>query len=163
MARFRKAITMNNEIIPANRERTIAVLNGWIMLVVVISLLLGSTGLIIYSIVGGIQAQNHPYFSLLIVSVLLEIVTFVCLPGFFTLQPNEARVLILFGAYRGTVRQSGFHWGNPFYSNGGQPSGATRRMSEAEGNLAKGKLAGGVRHRRSQSRHRISLRARTLN
>jgi regulator of protease activity HflC (stomatin/prohibitin superfamily) len=36
--------------------------------------------------------------------------------GFMTLQPNEARVLILFGAYKGTVRRSGFHWTNPFYS-----------------------------------------------
>ena len=34
--------------------------------------------------------------------------------GFFTLQPNEGAVLILFGAYKGTVRQSGFHWANPF-------------------------------------------------
>jgi len=32
------------------------------------------------------------------------------------LQPNEARVLILFGAYHGTVRTSGFHWTNPFYT-----------------------------------------------
>jgi len=36
--------------------------------------------------------------------------------GYFTLQPNQARVLILFGAYKGTVRESGFHWANPFYS-----------------------------------------------
>jgi regulator of protease activity HflC (stomatin/prohibitin superfamily) len=34
--------------------------------------------------------------------------------GFFTLQPNEARVLVLFGSYKGTVRKSGFHWTNPF-------------------------------------------------
>jgi len=34
--------------------------------------------------------------------------------GFFTLQPNEGRVLILFGSYQGTVRESGFHWTNPF-------------------------------------------------
>ncbi len=40
------------------------------------------------------------------------------LVGHFTLQPNQARVLILFGAYHGTVRQSGFHWANPFYSKG---------------------------------------------
>jgi regulator of protease activity HflC (stomatin/prohibitin superfamily) len=33
--------------------------------------------------------------------------------GFFTLQPNEAAVLILFGAYRGTVRHSGFFFTNP--------------------------------------------------
>ncbi|MBI3270221.1 MAG: SPFH domain-containing protein [Planctomycetes bacterium] len=36
--------------------------------------------------------------------------------GHFTLQPNEARVLLLFGSYVGTVRQSGFYWANPFYS-----------------------------------------------
>ncbi len=33
--------------------------------------------------------------------------------GFFTLQPNEAAVLLLFGAYKGTVRVAGFHWANP--------------------------------------------------
>lgn len=37
---------------------------------------------------------------------------FIC-GGFFTLQPNEARVLVLFGSYKGTVRDSGFHWTNP--------------------------------------------------
>jgi regulator of protease activity HflC (stomatin/prohibitin superfamily) len=35
--------------------------------------------------------------------------------GFFTLQPNEAAVLLLFGAYKGTVRGAGFHWANPLY------------------------------------------------
>ncbi len=33
--------------------------------------------------------------------------------GYFTLQPNMAAVLILFGRYRGTVRRPGFHWANP--------------------------------------------------
>ena len=36
------------------------------------------------------------------------------LPGFFTLQPNKAMVLILFGAYVGTVKANGFFWVNPF-------------------------------------------------
>lgn len=38
--------------------------------------------------------------------------------GHFTLQPNQARVLILFGAYRGTVKKDGFHWANPLYTRG---------------------------------------------
>ncbi len=38
------------------------------------------------------------------------------LRGFFALQPNQARVLVLFGAYKGTVRAGGFYWANPFYS-----------------------------------------------
>jgi len=37
----------------------------------------------------------------------------VLLFGFFTLQPNIAAVLILFGRYVGTVHESGFHWANP--------------------------------------------------
>jgi regulator of protease activity HflC (stomatin/prohibitin superfamily) len=36
--------------------------------------------------------------------------------GFFTLQPNEAAVLILFGEYKGTVKKSGWHYTNPFYT-----------------------------------------------
>ncbi len=35
--------------------------------------------------------------------------------GFFTLQPNIAAVLTLFGDYKGTVQECGFHWANPFY------------------------------------------------
>lgn len=41
---------------------------------------------------------------------------FLMLMGFFTIQPNQARVLILFGDYKGTVRDEGFHWANPFLS-----------------------------------------------
>jgi regulator of protease activity HflC (stomatin/prohibitin superfamily) len=35
--------------------------------------------------------------------------------GFVIVNPNEANVLILFGTYKGTIKQSGFHWVNPFY------------------------------------------------
>ena len=51
-----------------------------------------------------------------LISVLFVLLAFVLLLGHFTLQPNEARVLILFGDYKGTVRENGFHWTNPFYS-----------------------------------------------
>ena len=44
----------------------------------------------------------------------LLVVAIIACSGFFALQPNEAAVLILFGAYRGTVRDSGFFWTNPF-------------------------------------------------
>jgi regulator of protease activity HflC (stomatin/prohibitin superfamily) len=37
---------------------------------------------------------------------------FGCLP----VQPNQARVLLLFGEYKGTVSETGFYWVNPFYS-----------------------------------------------
>jgi regulator of protease activity HflC (stomatin/prohibitin superfamily) len=46
---------------------------------------------------------------------LLFLTAFFCSFGFFTLQPNEAIVLILFGAYKGSVRESGFWFTNPLY------------------------------------------------
>ncbi len=36
------------------------------------------------------------------------------MPGFFVVNPNTSRVLVLFGRYRGTVRTDGFWWTNPF-------------------------------------------------
>jgi len=38
------------------------------------------------------------------------------LPGYFIVQPNVSRVLVLFGRYRGTLREEGFFWTNPFTS-----------------------------------------------
>jgi regulator of protease activity HflC (stomatin/prohibitin superfamily) len=34
--------------------------------------------------------------------------------GFFTVEPNQAVVLVFFGSYVGTVREAGFWWTNPF-------------------------------------------------
>jgi len=36
--------------------------------------------------------------------------------GLFTVAPNDGQVLQLFGAYRGTVREAGLRWANPFYT-----------------------------------------------
>ena len=91
-------------------------LSGWFMLPVNILLLLGGIALLIWGIV---ITANHPkqQFSYLIIAgPILEVFAIVMLCGHFTLQPNEARVLLLFGAYCGTVRDSGFFWANPFYS-----------------------------------------------
>ncbi len=38
----------------------------------------------------------------------------ILLCGFFVLQPNQARVMIFFGEYRGTFRETGYFWVNPF-------------------------------------------------
>ncbi|MDP6539608.1 MAG: SPFH domain-containing protein [Planctomycetota bacterium] len=45
---------------------------------------------------------------------LMLLVILVTLPGFFIVGPNMARVLVLFGKYKGTVRKQGFFWTNPF-------------------------------------------------
>jgi regulator of protease activity HflC (stomatin/prohibitin superfamily) len=49
-----------------------------------------------------------------VVLLFLLIVSAAILPlGYFTLQSNEAKVLVLFGRYKGTIRSDGFHWTNP--------------------------------------------------
>ena len=107
---------MNPDTQSANRERLVEVFNGWAVLPIHLLLLPGSVVLLIYSIASGVEAQGHPYWLGLTAAILGILTWILTLSGYFTLQPNEARVLVLFGAYRGTVRKSGFHWGNPFYS-----------------------------------------------
>ena len=51
---------------------------------------------------------------LIVLSVFLSLVACVLPVGFFIVNPNESRVLVLFGKYRGTVRKNGFSWTNPF-------------------------------------------------
>src|SRR5215813_4255194 len=101
---------MNNEPLTSHRERIVQVLNGWVMLPTLIGGFFGAWALLIYSIAAGVKQVGHPIWPLFIPAVILIGTTIVMLFGFFTLQPNEARVLILFGAYKGTVKDSGFHW-----------------------------------------------------
>lgn len=55
--------------------------------------------------------QNFFGITVGIVSVLIfSLMT----PGFLVLNPNESSVLTLFGAYKGTLKQNGFYWLNPF-------------------------------------------------
>lgn len=118
------------------------------MLIAVVFLLLVGGAIVIESFtVWG--TSEAPLWWALIGGLLIIGLCVLAMPGFFTLQPNEARVLVLFGNYKGTVRAPGFHWANPFYSNAaaGQPV--------AEDPKSKGK-------RKNASRFKISLRARTL-
>lgn len=46
---------------------------------------------------------------------LLIVLTFLILPGLMVVNPNESMVMVLFGAYRGTVKHNGFWWAVPFY------------------------------------------------
>ena len=153
---------MNSNQAAANQERVVRVQNGWVLLPLLLALLVGTIALFVHSI-HKLATAGPSFVPLLVAAILLLPTTIILLTGFFTLQPNEARVLILFGAYRGTVRESGFHWGNPFYSNGsaqsgGAPMGEAQRAAMAAKGMATGPAA-----RQAAARHKISLRARTLN
>src|SRR5258705_162461 len=98
---------MTRNAATANQEMTVRVWNGWFMLVLLLACFFGDVALLIRA-----EQANKVFFA-----IILPVIVFL-LVGLFSLQPNEARVLVLFGAYKGTVRESGFHWGNPLYSNG---------------------------------------------
>lgn len=104
---------MNNQIQIASKERQVRVLNGWFMAGIVFLMIAGSLYLTIHSIVVAVQHNTEPDLPSLFGGILGLILSAIFASGFFTLQPNEARVLLLFGAYVGTVRESGFHWTNP--------------------------------------------------
>jgi len=91
------------------REKEIRPLSGWLMLPV----LLGAgvaLGLWFREIV---TTGATPTF---ILTWSLAVTGWtVLMTGFFTLQPNVAVVMVLFGKYAGSVKTSGFHWANPFF------------------------------------------------
>ena len=138
---------MNASQATVNRERVAEVQNGWIMLTLLLGALIADIAAIILF---------RPQELALVLHVALAIFLITMMPGFFSLQPNEARVLVLFGAYKGTARTSGIHWGNPFYSNGPQAS-----LQVRDGAIKVEKPA--ARRAQTRGRNKISLRARTLN
>jgi len=154
---------MNTVQSTTSQERAVPVQNGWIMLPVLLILLVGDIALLIFAIKDGIETTGQPHGWLVVLSLLLLPVCVLLLTGFFTLQPNEARVLILFGDYKGTVRTSGFHWGNPFYTNGPGQLGMLAQAAAREGKLAGTKAGTGAPAQKTMGRNKISLRARTLN
>jgi len=152
---------MNTEPLTSNRERVVKVPNGWVMFPIVLLMFLGGIALLIYSIAAGVKAEGHPFWSLFVLALILEPLSIVLFVGFFTLQPNEARVLVLFGEYKGTVRDAGFHWGNPFYSNASIQHGTTGPTVEVERHVGAGKP--GHSGPKRPSRFKVSLRARNFN
>jgi len=149
---------MNTNKVTAAHEQVVRVQNGWAMLILLIAALLADSGLMVFSIKDGVETTGEPHGGLLAIAIVALPIIVVLMTGFFTLQPNQARVLVLFGAYKGTVRTPGFHWGNPFYSNGPQQAASWRA------NLVAAKAgANSTAGQRPLGRNKISLRARTLN
>src|SRR5438132_367313 len=155
-------MTMNTKQAAANAERVVRVQNGWVMLPVLVGLLFADITLLIFAIEDGTRTIGQPHAALVVAFLLLLLVCAILRKGFFTLQPNEARVLVLFGNYQGTVRTSGFHWGNPFYTNGSQQVGLSvgAEMHSKLASLHEGTRA---TSRQTLGRNKMSLRARTLN
>ena len=84
-----------------NREKEIKPTSGYTMLLMIFVLTVAG--------ILGIVFLHHPIFIILFLVALISFI------GFFFVYPNGSRVLTLFGEYKGTVKEHGFYWVNPFY------------------------------------------------
>lgn len=93
-----------------HEERVVTPMSGWFPLFLFLLLTFGGTAAIIYSGVNNLgPAAVLPCLLAMGLGLLM-------LFGFMAIAPNQARVLLLFGNYKGSVRTSGFYWVNPFFS-----------------------------------------------
>ena len=83
------------------------VLNGFLMLFVCIALIIA--GAILLANSADSFWAGFPFGLMILLGII-------CLPGLFMLEPNEAKVMVFFGKYRGTFTRAGYSWVNPFMS-----------------------------------------------
>jgi regulator of protease activity HflC (stomatin/prohibitin superfamily) len=147
---------------PSTNEFEKGAIPGFPMLFAQILWMLGSAYLFLASVAyAQVNPESVPWGVFL--AALAFIAGFISFFGYFTLQPNEARVQILFGSYKGTVRSSGFHWANPFYSRsrgGGNPTPAEGKAAPLSQRDVLRAVRAGLNPSKST---KLSLRAHNFN
>ncbi|GIW98389.1 MAG: membrane protein [Pirellulaceae bacterium] len=98
------------------QEKVVKPLSGWWMLVAELVAIPLAVGLFVYAVNNAQVLTGAQLSAALAVSLLLAAAASIALFGFQAVAPNEARVLLLFGVYRGSIVESGFYWVNPFYT-----------------------------------------------
>jgi regulator of protease activity HflC (stomatin/prohibitin superfamily) len=83
-------------------EKQITATSGYLMLLVLLLVIVGT--------VAALVMTANPWYLLGAPLMIL------IMRGFFIVNPNSSKVLVLFGAYKGTVKDNGFFWANPFYT-----------------------------------------------
>jgi regulator of protease activity HflC (stomatin/prohibitin superfamily) len=74
---------------------------------------------IVYPLLNGYliwTGLNQSTIAFVVLGALLALLWFILVGGFFTIEPNGSRAMVLFGKYKGTVKSNGFFWANPFLS-----------------------------------------------
>lgn len=90
-------------------EKSRQVMSGYSMLFVGITMIAAA----VYCFVRIIQTGNPLWVIPVVLCLLIGVLILV---GLFIVNPNDSRVLVLFGTYKGTVKKNGFFWANPFLS-----------------------------------------------
>jgi regulator of protease activity HflC (stomatin/prohibitin superfamily) len=94
------------------KEKSYRPLSGWLPLPLSAALLVGGPWYTVVSLHALSMAEGSPWA--IVGGVLAIIAGVVSLVGYMAITPNDSRVLLLFGEYKGSVRDSGFFWVNPF-------------------------------------------------
>ena len=92
------------------REIERRAMSGWLMLPILFVLM-------VVAVWGFISAVRPPQDgTMILLWIVVFILDFFGWVGFFIVNPNEAKVLQIFGKYVGTVKAPGLRWANPFFS-----------------------------------------------
>ncbi|MCO5738831.1 MULTISPECIES: SPFH domain-containing protein [Stenotrophomonas maltophilia group] len=113
------------------KEKSLASLNGLGTLAGSLLVALAGTALFVLGATTR-TGSGSPNLLLMLAGMLVIFAAVFILAGLYTIQPNQAAVLSLFGKYVGTVKDNGLRWNNPFY--------AKRRVSQRVRNFESGKL-----------------------
>jgi regulator of protease activity HflC (stomatin/prohibitin superfamily) len=92
--------------VQTTEERPAATSSGFVYIALGIVGLLAALALLL----------TRPMGPTVLVMAAAMLLAFWCIGGLYMLQPNQAAILLLFGNYRGTDRERGLRWANPFYS-----------------------------------------------
>ncbi|MEN0110034.1 MAG: SPFH domain-containing protein [Planctomycetota bacterium] len=92
-------------------EKLIRPMSGWPALV-------GLLAAIVFGVllIAGVASQTLPGLAAVLITPVILGVIFTAI-GFKAVAPNDSRAFLLFGDYRGSVKESGFYWVNPFYTS----------------------------------------------
>ena len=91
------------------REKALSTVSGWLMMPALL-LALGASVWWLFTVA---SETPDPNIAKVIAALIVIVILCVLFAGFFVVNPNEARVLTLFGKYSGSVKADGFHWANP--------------------------------------------------
>lgn len=113
------------------KEKSLSSLNGLGTLAGALLVALAGAALFVVGVAAK-ASTGSPNLLLMLLGALLVALGVFILAGLYTIQPNQAAVLSLFGKYVGTVKDNGLRWNNPFF--------AKRRVSQRVRNFESGKL-----------------------
>lgn len=100
----------------AHQERPVVTWNGFAALAIGLLLVAGGVWLLLRGMPYGGSPSGSGLLGASLAFVLMFLLAALVLAGLYTLQPNEAVILQLFGSYRGSSRVPGLRGTNPFYS-----------------------------------------------